>query len=309
MACRAAYADRVTVLREVRTEADYASWRSVRMAILPGERAATVAELMEAQAARPSRLLLLAERDGVVVGSGSADRSDLGGRGSVSPRVLPAHRRQGVGTHLLRALAAHVVDLGFPVVSSLVDDDGSLAFAQRFGFTEIDRQVEQVRPIGVEARPAVPPAVEIVTVAQDPTLWPRAYHQVGLAAMADMALTSPIQVTLEEWEREWINTPEATFLALAGPDEIVGLASLQLDEDVPDRAEQGFTAVRADWRGRGVASTLKRMTLWWAAEHGIREVYTWTQKGNDDMRRLNEHLGFRYGLVSINVTAPLPLSL
>ena len=50
------------------------------------------------------------------------------------------------------------------------------------------------------------------------------------------------------------------------------------------------------------------MTLWWAAEHGIREVYTWTQKGNENMRRLNEHLGFRYGLVAINMTAPLPLA-
>jgi GNAT superfamily N-acetyltransferase len=298
----------VTVLREVRTEADYASWRSVRLAIVPGERSATVAELMEAQAARPSRLLLLAERDGVVVGSGAADRSDLGGRGSVSPRVLPAYRRQGIGTQLLRALVAHVAELGFPVASSLVDDEGSLAFAHRFGFAEVDRQVEQVRPIGVEPRPPVPSGVEIVTAAEDPMLWPRAYHQVGRAAMGDMAVVSPMKISLEEWEREWINTPEATFLALAGPDEIVGLASLHLDEDVPDRAEQGFTAVRADCRGRGIASALKRMTLWWAAEHGIREVYTWTQTGNDDMRRLNEHLGFRYGLVSIDVTAPLPLS-
>jgi len=298
----------VTVLREVRTEADYDSWRSVRLAILPGERAATVAELMEGQAARPSRLLLLAERDGVVVGSGSADRSDLGGRGSVAPRVLPDYRRQGIGTQLLRALTAHVIDLGFPIASSLVDDEGSLAFAQRHGFAEIDRQVEQVRPIGVEPRPPVPPDVQIGTVAEDPTLWPRAYHQVGRVAMGDMAVPSPVKVSLEEWEREWINTPEATFLALAGPDEIVGLASLQLDEDVPDRAEQGFTAVRGDWRGRGIASTLKRMTLWWAAGHGIREVYTWTQTGNDDMRRLNEHLGFRYGQVAIDVTAPLPLS-
>ena len=80
----------MTELREVRTEADYAGWRSVRLAVVPGERADTVAEMMEAQAARPSRLLLLAERDGVIVGSGSADRSDLGGRGSVMPRVLPA---------------------------------------------------------------------------------------------------------------------------------------------------------------------------------------------------------------------------
>jgi hypothetical protein len=45
----------------------------------------------------------------------------------------------------------------------------------------------------------------------------------------------------------------------------------------------------------------------WAAEHGITEVYTWTQRGNDDMRRLNEHLGFTYGAVSISVRATLPL--
>ncbi len=56
-----------------------------------------------------------------------------------------------------------------------------------------------------------------------------------------------------------------------------------------------------------MASTLKRLTLNWAAEHGLTEVYTWTQQGNDDMRRLNEQLGFRYGLVSIRVEAPLPL--
>jgi mycothiol synthase len=298
----------VTVLREVRTEADYDSWRSVRLAVLPGERADTVAELMEGSAARPSRLLLLAERDGVVVGSGSADRSDLAGRGTVSPRVLPPYRRQGVGAQLLRALTEHVAGLGFTVASASVDDADSLAFAERFGFSEVDRQVEQVRPIGVELRPPVPEGIEIVTVAQRPELWPMAFEQVGRAAVGDMAVVSPLQLTLDDWEREWINTPEATFLAMAGPDEIVGLASLHLDEDVPDRAEQGFTAVRADRRGRQIASTLKRMTLWWAAEHDIREVYTWTQNGNDNMRRLNEHLGFHYGQTSIDVTAPLPLT-
>jgi GNAT superfamily N-acetyltransferase len=298
----------VTALREVRTEADYDSWRSVRLAVVPGERTATVADLMEGAAARPGRLFLLAERDGVVVGSGAADRSDLGGRGSVTPRVLPPYRRQGIGTQLLRALTEHVAGLGFTVASALVDDADSLAFAHRFGFAEVDRQVEQLRPIGVEPRPPVPDGIEIVTVADRPELWPMAFDQVGRAAVLDMAVVSPLQLTLDEWEREWIDTPEATFLAMSGPDEIVGLASLHLDEDVPHRAEQGFTAVRADWRGRGIASTLKRTTLWWAAEHDIREVYTWTQTGNENMRRLNEHLGFHYGQTSIDVTAPLPLS-
>jgi hypothetical protein len=45
----------------------------------------------------------------------------------------------------------------------------------------------------------------------------------------------------------------------------------------------------------------------WAAEHGITEIYTWTQRGNDSMRRLNEHLGFTNGIVSITMRAPLPL--
>src|SRR5262249_35052567 len=162
----------------------------------------------------------------------------------------------------------------FTVASSLVDDDGSLAFAHRFGFAEVDRQVEQLRTVGAEGRPPAPTGVEIVTGAQRPSLWPLAFGQVGRdagRALAGVSPLPPLQLTLDEWEREWINTPEATFLALAGPDEIVGVASLHLDEDVPDRAEQGFTGVRADWRGRGIASTLKRMTLWWAAEHGVRE--------------------------------------
>ncbi len=65
--------------------------------------------------------------------------------------------------------------------------------------------------------------------------------------------------------------------------------------------------MRRDWRGRGVASALKRRTLAWAAANGIREVYTWTQRGNADMRRLNEHLGYVTRTESITVRAALPL--
>ena len=53
-----------------------------------------------------------------------------------------------------------------------------------------------------------------------------------------------------------------------------------------------------------MAAALKRATLAWAAEHDIREVYTWTQKGNADMRRLNEHLGYVTRLQSFTMRAP-----
>jgi len=83
------------------------------------------------------------------------------------------------------------------------------------------------------------------------------------------------------------------------------VAGLHLDPDEPGRAENALTAVRREWRGRGVASALKRATLVWAAEHGLREVYTWTQQGNADMRRLNEHLGYVNRLQSITMRAPV----
>jgi GNAT superfamily N-acetyltransferase len=111
---------------------------------------------------------------------------------------------------------------------------------------------------------------------------------------------------LSRWEQEWLNWPEGTFVALADGD-VIGIAGVMRDADQPERAENTLTAVRREWRGRGVASALKRKALAFAAANGIREVYTWTQRGNEDMRRLNEHLGYVTRSESITLRAPLPL--
>lgn len=292
-------------IRPAETDDDLEQWRRVRLIVMPYERCASVAELRAMQ--RPGRLVVLAEVDGEVVGHGVADRSDLEGRAGLAPRVLPQHRRKGYGTALLRHLAEHAASVGHTKVSAMVDDPSVMGFPTRFGFAEVDRQVEQVRAIGDEPAPSQPSSFEIVSIAQRPELWPQAYHQVAVEAVRDMAVVAPWRVSLEEWERDWINAPSAAFVALVG-DTVVGTASLMLDVDIPHRAEQGLTAVRRDWRGRSVASTLKRQTLWWAAQNGISEVYTWTQRGNDDMRALNEHLGFTYGHVSVTVERALPLN-
>jgi len=197
--------------------------------------------------------------------------------------------------------------LGYDQAGGNVDDPGSLAFAERFGFREVDRQVEQVRVVlDEEPTPELPDGIEVVRVADRRDLWTAAYDTVGAQAFQDMALDRPVEATREEWEHEWLTHPEAAFLALAGG-EVVGCAGLQPDADFPERAENALTAVRRDWRGRGVATALKRVTLAWAAEHGIREVYTWTQRGNDDMRRLNQRLGYITRTESITVRGRLPL--
>jgi mycothiol synthase len=291
-------------IRRAETDADLDAWRRVRIAVLPNERTATVEEMR--RSAGPNQLMLLAELDGEVVGCGIADRSDLAGQGSLAPRVVPDARRRGVGTALLRVLAAHVEALGFDQAGALVDDRGSLAFAERFGFREVDRDVEQVRAVGEEPWPQVPAGVELVTVAARPELFPRVYYELALEAFQDFALDRPIEISLETWEREWATWPEGSFVALAD-DQIVGFAGLLHDDDRPDRAENSLTAVRRDWRRRGLASLLKRTVLAWAAENAVREIYTWTQTGNEAMRAVNESLGYVTRSTCFRVRGPLPL--
>ncbi len=284
---------------------DYAAWRQVRLAVVPRERADS-AESLRAQASSQLQFLL-AEADGVLAGSGFVGKSDLAGMGAVSARVLPDWRHRGIGTAILRVLAERAAGMGFGVVGSNVEDAGSVRFAERYGFREVDRQVEQVRVIGGEPVPQVPEGVVIIPVSSRPGLWRAAYQAVGVQAFQDMATLSPLDISLEQWEREWITDPDAMFVALAGG-EVIGCAGLLPDTDDPGRAEHALTAVRRDWRRRGVADALKRTCLAWAASRELREVYTWTQRGNDGMRTLNTRLGFSTRTESLTMHASLPLT-
>jgi mycothiol synthase len=294
----------VIAVRPAESDADLDAWRRVRTAVLPDERAQTVDEMRSSKSA--SSLYLLAELDGRVAGSGIADRSDLAGQGFLSPRVLPGARRRGVGTALLRELAGHLEGLGYDRAGTILDDTGSLAFAKRFGFREVDRDVEQVRTIGDEPWPEPPPGIEVVSLAERLELFERAYHELAREAFRDFALDRPIEISLEDWKREWQVWPAGSFLALAHG-ELVGMAGLIRDDDHPERAENSLTAVRSDWRRRGIASLLKRTVLAWAAEHGLRDLYTWTQNGNAAMRAVNESLGYETRSVGIRVRGRLPL--
>ena len=293
-------------IRPVITDAEMHRCLSVLAEVEPSQRVPSVQDMRHRE--RQGRTLLLASLGETDVASGVVDRSSQAGRSFVMARVRPSFRRQGIGTAVLRELLTLAETLGLPVVGSMADDRGSVAFGESFGFAEVDRQVEQLRKIGDEPWPTPPPGVDIVSVAQRPELWRPAYDEVALQGYADMALEREVHVSAAEWMHSEMNNPEATFVALSGT-QIIGVASLLTAEDESARAEHGLTAVRREWRGKGVASALKRQCLAWAAANGLTEVYTWTQKNNAEMRRLNEHLGFRYGLVSVSLEAPMPLRL
>jgi len=51
---------------------------------------------------------------------------------------------------------------------------------------------------------------------------------------------------------------------------------------------------------------LKRTQLHWAAQNGVVELVTWTQKGNEAMQALNRSLGYVDKSKVITFQGPLP---
>lgn len=292
-------------IRQALTDADYEAWRQVRLAVLPGEQALAVAQLRAQDA--PVRLLLLAFLDGELAGSGLADRSDTG-QGFVAPRVIPACRGRGVGSALLAELVDHVSRHGFEKTSAHVNgaDTAAVGFAERRGFVEVDREVEQVRAIGPDEEDGPDIAgIEFTTVGARPELLDAAY-ELGSEGYADLALTvGKVDISREQWLRDEATLPGGSVVALADG-EIVGFAGLTRWEGEPTLAENGLTVVRRAWRGRGLAPALKQRQIAWAATNGIRELVTWTQRGNQNMQRVNHRLGYVIRDESLTMHRPLP---
>ena len=295
--------DRGTAIRPAVTDADLEAWIDVRRIVVPNESAPTI-ELLRAEEG-PDQLMLLAESGDRVIGSGVANRSQVEG-GFVAARVVPEHRRHGVGSALLRVLLDHLVDRGFGSVRAHAEGEAAHAFAVRHGFQEVDRQVEQVRTL-TRDEPSAPPfeGVEFWTVAERPELLQRSFA-LAQQGYADMVLkTGPAVVPINEWLLEEATLPAGTFVALEHGI-IVGYAGLNAWTDDPTRAENGLTVVERRWRGRGLAMALKRRQLAWAAAHGIREIVTWTQEGNEAMQRVNVRLGYTARSMSRTMRRDLP---
>ena len=291
------------MIRRAETDADLERWVEIKNAVMPNE-PLSVEELRLYD--RPGRLLLLAELDGAPVGCATASPSSFDGCCFFGPRVLPTARRRGVGTELLRAASAHARELGRGELSAHaeVGDEAALAFAARYDFVEVDRQVELARALGEEVVPQPPEGIELISVASRPELLERAYG-VALETFPDFALPEPVAPgPFEEWAAEEGRLPEGSFVALVDG-EAVGYSGLVPRDPTPEVVEQGLTAVMRPWRRRGIATALKRAVLAWAASAGYREIVTWTQGGNEAMIALNESLGFRVRSGSITLRGPL----
>ena len=256
----------------VATEGDLERWVAIKNAVVPNE----PSTLEQVRAAwTPERLHLLVDD----VACGVVDRSSFGGRAFIAVRVLEHHRRRGVGAALYLELARYARSLGLEGVNAFVHADEP---------------------------PPAPDAVVVEPLGRRrDELLPAVWDRIAAEAYEDLPLPGEVSHDREAWLREEATRPDGSFVAVENG-ELVGYASLMEHADGPAKAEHGLTAVRRDRRGRGIGRSLKLAQLHWAAQSGVLELVTWTQKGNERMQALNRSLGYVDRSKVITFQGPLP---
>ncbi len=145
-----------------------------------------------------------------------------------------------------------------------------------------------------------PPAgIEIVTLAEELAKDPeclKELYEMDCELSLDVPRVDPFtRGPFETW-RDWVlksprALPEAFFIAKAG-DSYVGQSDVGRSEGLADVLYTGFTGVRREYRGRGIAMALKLRAIDYAKRHEYREIRTWNSTLNAPMLGINVKLGF-----------------
>ena len=293
-----------TVREATSGEGDLAAIADVVNEVMP-EDPTSVEELRWQDANFPGARFV-AEADGGIVGMATTGRIFMYApefeRFWIGMSVRKHYRRQGIGGALYAAVSDHARAAGKSGLQTSISElhaDG-IAFLTHRGFTEFDRyRMVKLDLDGLE-RPRVepPPGIEFTTVAARPDLI-SGIHAVAEVALPDIPHGDQplIAGPLDEFRVRDIERPgipaEAFMVALDASDgTVVGYASLMMVPGRTDVAWHDMTAVSPAYRGRGIATALKRATIAWAIDAGLTVLETGNDVENVPMRAVNARLGY-----------------
>ena len=221
--------------------------------------------------------------------------------------VRPDRQGQGIGSGLYDRLFEDFRARGATSLRVWAREDRavSIAFLQHRGYRELERAWESRLDLTAfdlspfADRAIVPSGIEVVTLAEELAKDPEALRKVyafdALVSLDTPRLDPHTTPEYDVWRSHatgpWF-LPEAFFLAKDG-DAIVGQSDLGKSEAEPDLLYTGFTGVRREYRGRGIAWALKLRALTWAKERGYRKVRTWNSTRNAQMLGINVALRFQ----------------
>jgi len=293
------------------TSSQYEVWATIILRVSGQE--FTVEELTHALQSDRASAWILAYLDDEPVGCGVGRPSSIQGTQYAMARVLQEHRGRGVGTALYRGLSEHARAAGKTSLWGRIceDDTESLRFANRLGFEEVARDYEVVLELAdVDTSREPPTGVEIVSIAERPDL-ARAAYDLDCEISPDVPRPpgeAHEQAPFERWHTGYLEgpgaLPEALVVALVDG-EPVGYAGMRRRGTTSPVGENLLTAVKAAYRGRGIATALKLAQIERARAAGVQQIYTTNDQDNVGMREVNKRLGYKPLPVEIVVSGPL----
>jgi mycothiol synthase len=254
----------------------------------------------------PGGRRFMAWLDGVVVGAGGAGRMWMyppefeGLWANIG--VLPEHRRRGVGAALLAAISDVARDAGKTMLvgRTTADRPDAIEFLGHRGFHEHERMKAVRLELAGLTLPAIePPAgIRISSLEERPDLVASVY-EVAQEALPDIPGDAPTAPdTLEEYRIRDVDRPTMPpggfIIGIdRATDRVAGYASLAVP---PGNSKVGWhhmTGVARAWRGRGLATALKRSAIAWAAANGLEALEGANDVDNAPIRAVNRRLGYR----------------
>jgi GNAT superfamily N-acetyltransferase len=230
-------------------------------------------------------------------------------------------RKRGIGGDLLGAVIAALQSTPAGTLQARAWDDqtDSLQFLNRRGFVETHRMVElhlnlseaNLTPLAWLPLRLTAQGIEFTTLRQeghDELFWTKVTDLQRAAVIGwpdpdpDGVVTIPAEDEVRWMFNSWRTTPDTFFLAKADG-VFIGYTALGPDHRVPEAIGTGPTAVRPEYRGRGVATALKVLALTHARQQGWQTAST--RSASPVMIRVNEKLGFQRGRAEVRLVRRL----
>ena len=254
---------------------------------LPPPRAENLRHQLDA---RPHLTYLIARLDGEPVARafleiGAAQHANA------HAEVVVGLRRRGIGSAVLGELSRRAAERGKDELQLEMweDDAASRGYFERRGY----RVVGGERAVVLDLRTHDPEPVELPAGIEIVERRPEHVESsFEVARQAGEDIPGSQVPSFEDFRAQDVDRPslraELCFVALTDG-EVIGYAILN---DFGRESHHGLTAVRRDWRRRGVATALKRTQIARAKELGYDRLVTESEERNDPMRSLNLKLGY-----------------
>ncbi|MBC7870610.1 MAG: GNAT family N-acetyltransferase [Chitinophagaceae bacterium] len=223
----------------------------------------------------------------------------------VMVRVLPEHRRQGIGAALYTVMenSVQLLDPLALQVAIREDETENVRFAEVRGFYEYSRRWEALLDVAtfdptpyadLHARLAAEGiAIRSYADLVDDPQRDQKFHALQTEVDQDVPLPDPITPqTFEQFQREILQSsrffPEATSFAVH-KGEYVAMNALN---KAGDNLWLDMTGTKAAYRRRGIALALKVWGIEFARAHGYKTIGVTNDVANTGMLAINGQLGF-----------------